>query len=114
MPHKSDPFQHWSPPLRHGITNTFGLQSQFPRVSLVCELSGRVSTSFVRFAIQSDGEKLGSGTKPSDLRRGSGADDETTRRNSESNGQEDQLAGSGRDNRLFNSLSLFTSLFMSP
>jgi hypothetical protein len=31
----------------------------FNKMSLVCELSGRVSTSFVRFAIQSCGEKLG-------------------------------------------------------
>ena len=32
-------------------------------------------------------------------RRGSGADDETTRRDSEGHGEEDQLAGGGGDHR---------------
>jgi hypothetical protein len=42
---------------------------------------------------------LGSGIEPEPTRPRSGADDETTRRNAESDGEEDQLAVGGRDHR---------------
>src|ERR1051326_8485440 len=61
-------------------------------------MSGVISTVFVRL----EGEwleTLGFGNKRSDFGRGTGADDETARRDLESDGEEDHLAGSGRDYR---------------
>src|SRR3954452_4677715 len=50
-------------------------------------------------AFEKAGETLGVGNKPSDLGRGTGADDESARRDFESYGEKDHLAGSGRDHR---------------
>ena len=61
-------------------------------------MSGVISTVFVRFERERL-ETLGFGNRPSDLRRGTGADDESARRDLESDGEKDHLAGSGRDYR---------------
>src|ERR1035437_3202549 len=66
-------------------------------VSLVCELSGRVHTRVVRMA--GGGVMLGSERNPAVLRRRDGADDESSRRVIEGEGQEDHLVGGGGDYR---------------
>src|SRR5438874_7266114 len=48
---------------------------------------------------RSGNARLGIGTQPNLFRLRDGADDETTRRAVESNGEEDHLVGSSRDHR---------------
>src|SRR5438132_14349549 len=64
-------------------------------VSLGCDLSGPIHTATVRFE---KAAKDAGGWKPSAvLRGGNGADDETTRRAVEGDGEEDHLGGGGAE-----------------
>src|SRR5260221_14708040 len=65
------------------------------RLSLARELSGAISLLVVRS--RPGGEIWRGGTEPDDPRPRNGADDETTRRNSESDGEEVDVDGGGRD-----------------
>ena len=62
-----------------------------PPVSLVCELSGRVHKSSVRLARRR--VMLGGGRNPAVLRCRDGADDESSRRVVEGNGEKDHVVG---------------------
>src|SRR5581483_10507231 len=66
-------------------------------MSLARELSGGISLLVVRS--RPGGRKWRGGTEPDDARPRNGADDETTRRNSESHGKEADVDPGSRDRR---------------